>query len=187
MKDTGAEDRAAWIAYEHGDPADALPLFLSLAQKGKPYYLVVAARMYMDGRGAPKDYAKAKELLDTAMSVGVSEAILQRAALAKLEGDRESYVRFLVEADKHGQIAAKYYLGKCYLEGADLREMAKGTTLIKQACSAGHLGAKILMGQILLRNPTNVVGFLHGSWMLLSASAKHLYLAFKNPHDERIR
>src|SRR5687768_10828781 len=80
-------EKCAWTAYEKGEMAIALAQFLQLASDGKPYYLVAAARMYMDGRGVTVDLSEAAKLLDQANALGVREALLQTAELAARRGD----------------------------------------------------------------------------------------------------
>lgn len=183
-----SSEKLAWKSYEHGNPSDALALFTALAHDGKPYYLVVAARMHMDGVGTEVDRERARDLLDQAISVGVTEAFLQRALLARLEGDDAAYFRLLNEAVNRGCGPSRYYLGVCYLEGLGTnRDVAKAMSLIQQASSGGNLGAQILLARRFLRYPGSLLQFFRGLRLLLSASARHVYLAFANPHDERLR
>ena len=51
------EDAA--VAYEHGDYAAAMRLFLSLADQGDAGAQYNLGDMYANGRGVPQDYAEA--------------------------------------------------------------------------------------------------------------------------------
>jgi TPR repeat protein len=181
-------EELAWNAYNHGDLTEALSQFLELAQDGRPYYLVVAAQMYANGSGTSIDMYRARDLLDRAISLDVPEAFLQRALLANKERDPFNAFRLLLEAERRGLDVAAYYLGICYLNGRGVeRNVDKGLALLRQVSSSGHLGAKILLAKRALKHPQGVSDILRALWLLLSAGTKHLFLAIKNPHDERIR
>lgn len=184
----GDREEAAWREYEYGDPTVALSSFLALAKEGRPYYLVVAARMYLDGIGTAVSHAEARALLEQAMSVGVLEAFLQRAFLARMDGDHDASFGLLSTAVSRGHGPSRFYLGMCYMEGRGVpKNEQKGMALIRQASAEGYLGAQIFLARRILRRPESLSQLVWGLWLLLTASMRHLVLAFTSPHDVRLR
>jgi TPR repeat protein len=181
-------EELAWAAYESGDMQAALPRFLDLAASGKPYYLVVAARMYMDGEGTPSDTARAAELLEQASSLGVREALLQRAALADQMGNDREYFLLVTQAERDGLLPAQYLSAFCYLDGrGTVPDVSKGMALMDLASSRGHLGAKAFVARQLVKHPTNPFDVVRGLGLLVYTAIRMLALVLTNPHDPRLR
>jgi TPR repeat protein len=181
-------EKRAWAAYERGEMAIALAQFLQLASDGKPYYLVAAARMYMDGEGVTVDLSEAAKLLDQASALGVREALLQRAECAARRDDDREYFLLVSQAERAGLISARYLLGLCHIHGRGTdRNPAKGLSLMEDAASAGHLGANAFIARQLLKRPVDVIGFARGVLLFFVTAFKMIFLSLANPHDPRLR
>jgi TPR repeat protein len=183
-----ADEQEAWREYDYGDATAALRKFLDLAQAGNPRYLVVAARMYIEGVGTSIDIPAARDLLDQAVQLGSGEAYLQRSLLLDLEGREDSALSDLLEAARRGFGPARYYLArKLFARAASQGDLGLGNELMQRSADDGYLAAQIFLARRSLRSGPGVLARLSGFVRLLRAASVHLYLSITDPHHESLR
>lgn len=187
--DAGIRSRVleAGAAYESGDFSRALGLYESLAADGYPHGLLVAARMYIDGRGVSADLQKADEILARAEALGVPGVSAQRAAWALASGDERRFFLEIRKEAQRGNLSAKVQVAEAYMHGVGVaQDRALGCELLRGASESGHLGAKILLARDMLRRPWLIHKFLWGLVTLVYATGVSIYLALAKPGDERL-
>lgn len=175
-------------ARDRGDYARAFDIYNCLAREGQPYALVLLADMYAEGQGTTVDLAKAEELLDQAASLGVREAVLQKADIWEARGDMRAYFATIQQAARSGLLPAQYALGICHARGLGTpRDAEKALEVMREAAERGHVGAKMHVARRLIARPLNPLGFLWGVALMLAAFVEGLYISFRNPADDRFR
>ncbi|NJO12122.1 MAG: sel1 repeat family protein, partial [Gammaproteobacteria bacterium] len=141
----------AVAARDRGDYALARRLFEQGAKEGHPYGLVLLASMYIEGHGTPVNLQKAEELLMQAESLGVLEAVLQRANLWHSHGDMKKHFAALQQGARQGSLAAQYRVGICYARGIGVeKDREKALAVMKEASADGHLGRECTLARRLL-------------------------------------
>ena len=72
---------AAWVAYQQGRFPQAVPAFDRLAKLGHPVAEWLMGNVYFFGQGMPRDYARAKDMFESAAEQGYFPAFAPTAQM----------------------------------------------------------------------------------------------------------
>ena len=116
---TAAADLAsARRAYEEKDYAAALKQFTALAEQGNPDAQVVLGRMYLTGKGTPKNPDAAIKWFRSAASQGNSDGEFLLGSMYLLpHSDIAEGLKWVRLAAEQGNQDAQLLLGKSYMDG----------------------------------------------------------------------
>ncbi|PJK28394.1 SEL1-like repeat protein [Minwuia thermotolerans] len=108
--------------FDHGRPEQGVALLRPLADQGDAEARFLLGLAYSDGRGVPRDRARALRLFEAAAADGHADAAFL-AGLAHHRGrgtaaDQTEAVRYMREAAEAGHAAARYRMGLFHQTGA---------------------------------------------------------------------
>jgi TPR repeat protein len=167
---------SAYAAYQRGFFLTALSLATQRAETDKdPKAMTLIGEIYANGRGVPRDDARALAWYDQAAALGERNAIFA-LAMFKIAGrgaaaDRDEAARLLADAAKRGHAVAAYDLALLYLEGNLLaQDFKRAAELMRQAADAGNPEAQYALAT-LYKEGRGVEKDLTRAARLLRASA----------------
>jgi uncharacterized protein len=114
----GADLESAKSAYQQENYAGALKDFTALADKGNAEAQVLLGRMYLTGRGVPKDPDIALKWFKAATAQGNADGEFLLGSMYLLpHSDTAEGLRWLRLAAEQGNQDAQFLLGKTYMDG----------------------------------------------------------------------
>lgn len=136
-------------AWERGDDAEAVRLWLPHAEAGDPDAQFNLAQAYRLGRGVPADPARAVELYRRAAVQGHVAAAANYGIMLYAEGEQARAMPLLVRAADAGDARARYVVGLAHFNGDLLpRDWPRAYALVMLAADAGLHPAKSAMSRM---------------------------------------
>lgn len=176
--------------FRKGDKSGALYLLRALAQEGEGAALREIANIYeLGGGGVTKDIEKAKHWY--LKSVDEANDALGCVGLARIfyygqDGtpDYEKALDYLLMVESNNIPLVNLMLGRMYgLGHGTARDYEKAKMFYRKAMNSGNVVAQkdLALLEIEERN------YLRGLVLWISAAVKILLIAFRNPHDPRLK
>jgi uncharacterized protein len=139
---TPADFEAGKNAYQQGDYATALHELTPLAEHGNAGAQVFLGKLYMQGRGAPKDIIQAIKWFQAAAEQGNAEGQFFLGGLYLMGGpvakDVSQGLNWLELSADQGLPDAEVLLGMTYLKGQDVvRDLIQADVFLRLAAAHG--------------------------------------------------
>lgn len=154
------------------DPARAVPLYESGAQRGDPYAQYSLGRALLAGRGTNADVERAMALLASAAESGHTYAMNQLGweyhIGEHVQKDDARALRFFNESSGRQDIYGMVNLGILYRDGAGVeKNQQRAMELFEKARASGHPYAGRLLGRMAVQSgnadPTVLLGWYRES------------------------
>jgi TPR repeat protein len=169
------------------DPSQALNQFRALADLGSPMAMVDIAYMYSKGIGVQSDAQEEEVWYKRAVAAG---SVFAQFALAHMYSRMRRYPDAFAacqSAVASGYAPAMYFLAFMYGQGLGTeRNLDAEQGLLQQAAQLGHLWARIRLSRILMQKRFGAWQRLRGLSMFISGTICAMYVASRNPSDERL-
>ena len=135
----GADLRAGKRAYEEKEYVTAMKELAPLAQQGNAEAQLFLGKMYMSGRGVPKDADSALKWFRAAADQGNAEAQFFLGAMYLLPAkDVPQGLKWLRLSAEQGMPDAQLLLGMAYLKGRDVpRDLVEADVWLQLAAAQG--------------------------------------------------
>lgn len=136
--DAATAIRDGIAAWERGDDAEAVRLWLPHAEAGDPDAQFNLAQAYRLGRGVPADPARAAELYRRAAAQGHVAAAGNYGIMLYAGGEQAQAMPLLVQAAEAGDARSRYVVGLAHFNGDLLpRDWPRAYALVMLAAEAG--------------------------------------------------
>lgn len=171
-----ADFNSAVTAYDRGDYTTALREFRTLANTGMADAQYNVGFMYFNGRGVPKDLAKAAQWYRAAAEQGHAQAQVD-LAIAYMQGqgvlrDLAEAVKWYGKAAEQGHVSSQYNVGLMYFLGQGVpQDFAAAARWMERAAEQGHASAQSTLGIMYSKGlglpKENVLAYM---WLSLAIS-----------------
>jgi TPR repeat protein len=168
------------------DPMRALNQFRALADRGSPLAMAEIAFMHGRGIGVQANALEEETWYKRAAEAGSVHA---RFALAYIyfRTQRHSEAFGVCQSAASRHAPAMYFLAYMYGQGVGTeRDLDKERYLLHQAMQLGHLWARVRLGHVLMQGRSGTWQRLRGLFLLVSGAICAMYVAARNPKDERL-
>jgi TPR repeat protein len=128
-------------------------MFLTLAKEGSPMSMVYLGYIYMNGIGRPPDIPEAERWFGMAADAGSVEAYYSLGNLyARSNRWREAREAYAIAGAKDYGPALNR-LGRMYWWGQGVeKDYSRAKRYLERASEAGHLGGRVALAHLLMRN-----------------------------------
>jgi TPR repeat protein len=170
-------------------PADAQVMFEDLAKSGSPLSMLYIGYIYRDGIGRVADIDEAERWFRKAADAGSVEGYYSLGSLCgRSKRWREAREAFAIAGAKdHGP--ALHRLGRIYWAGWGVeKDLGRAKRYLERASQAGHLGGRIGLAVLLMRDASSWTTKVRGLALYVSSSLLVICTLFREGEgSDRLR
>jgi TPR repeat protein len=142
-----------WGIFHKTNCPQLIERFKKSADEGRPWGQFSLANRYADGRGVPKDVARAVELYQNAIAQGYTDAMFNLGWMYEhAEGvaeDKAKAFALYMQAAKADDSAGQYRVGYCYRNGIGVEQnFAEAVVWFKKAKSNDNSDAEVQLKEM---------------------------------------